>query len=55
MTMAAARFTQNLSSTDVPTAQTMSEMLEALKGEERALPMRPVLRTNRQDRVFKDW
>jgi replicative DNA helicase len=31
MSMAAARFTQNLASTDVPTAQTMSEMLEALK------------------------
>lgn len=31
MTMAAARFTQNLSSVDVPTAQTMSEMLEMLK------------------------
>ena len=32
MTMAAARFTQNLASGDVPTAQTMSEMLETLKG-----------------------
>lgn len=31
MSAAATRFTQNLSSTDVPTAQTMAEMLEALK------------------------
>ncbi|MFJ4286433.1 AAA family ATPase [Paenarthrobacter nicotinovorans] len=31
MSAAAARFAQNLASTEVPTAQTMSEMLEALK------------------------
>lgn len=32
MHTAAARFAQNLASVDVPTAQTMSEMLETLKG-----------------------
>ena len=32
MSMAASRFTQNLSNNEVPTAQTMAEMLELLKG-----------------------
>jgi Ca-activated chloride channel family protein len=31
------------------------QLLEALKGEEKVMPFRPVLKTNRQDRVFKDW
>ena len=31
------------------------QLLEALKGDEKLMPFRPVLKTNRQDRVFKDW
>jgi hypothetical protein len=31
------------------------QLLEALKGEEKLMPFRPVLKTNRQDRIFKDW
>jgi Ca-activated chloride channel family protein len=31
------------------------QLLEALKGEEKVMPFRPILKTNRQDRVFKDW
>ena len=36
------------------TPQQAVQLLEALKGEERVMTFRP-LRTNRQDRVFKDW
>jgi Ca-activated chloride channel family protein len=31
------------------------QLLEALKGEEKVMTFRPVPKTNRQDRVFKDW
>jgi Ca-activated chloride channel family protein len=37
------------------TPQQAIQLLEALKGEEKVMPFRPVPRTNRQDRVFKDW
>jgi len=37
------------------TAQQAIQLLEALKGEEKVMPFRPVLKTNRHDRVFKDW
>ena len=37
------------------TAKQAIQLLEALKGEEKLMPYRPVLKTNRQDRVFKDW
>ena len=37
------------------TPQQAIQLLEALKGEEKVMPFRPVLKTNRQDRVFKDW
>ncbi len=37
------------------TAQQAMQLLEALKAEEKAMPFRPVLKTNRQDRIFKDW
>lgn len=37
------------------TPQQAIQLLEALKGEEKAMPFRPILKTNRQDRVFKDW
>ncbi|MFM1768547.1 MAG: hypothetical protein RJA22_1076 [Verrucomicrobiota bacterium] len=30
-------------------------LLETLKAEEKNMPFRPILRTNRQDRIFKDW
>jgi replicative DNA helicase len=43
MSMAAARFMQNLSSEEVPTAQTMSEMLEELKA----------IRDNSTDRTIR--
>ena len=37
------------------TAQQAMQFLEALKADEKAMPFRPLPRTNRQDRVFKDW
>ena len=37
------------------TPQQAIQLLEAIKGEEKAMPFRPVLRTNRQDRILKDW
>jgi antitoxin component of RelBE/YafQ-DinJ toxin-antitoxin module len=37
------------------TPQQAVQLLEALKAEEKAMPFRPILKTNRQDRVFKDW
>lgn len=37
------------------TPQQAIRLLEALKGEEKAMPFRPIMKTNRQDRVFKDW
>lgn len=37
------------------TPQQAIRLLEALKGEEKAMPFKPILKTNRQDRVFKDW
>ncbi len=37
------------------TPQQAMQLLEALKGEEKAMPFRPIMKTNRQDRVFKDW
>jgi Ca-activated chloride channel family protein len=30
-------------------------LLEAFKAEEKNMPFRPILKTNRQDRAFKDW
>lgn len=30
-------------------------LLETLKADEKNMPFRPILRTNRQERVFKDW
>jgi Ca-activated chloride channel family protein len=30
-------------------------LLEAFKAEEKNMPFRPILKTNRQDRIFKDW
>lgn len=37
------------------TPQQAVRLLEALKGEERTLQFRPILRTNRSDRILKDW
>jgi Ca-activated chloride channel homolog len=37
------------------TPQQAIRLLEGLKGEEKAMPFRPVLKTNRHDRIFKDW
>ena len=37
------------------TPQQAMQLLDTLKAEEKNLPLRPVLRTNRQDRIFKDW
>ena len=37
------------------TPQQAIQLLEALKGEEKAMPFRPIVKTNRQDRIFKDW
>ena len=37
------------------TPQQAMQFLDMLKSEEKNLPFRPVLRTNRQQRVFKDW
>lgn len=37
------------------TPQQAMQLLEALKGEEKVMPFRPIMKTNRQDRIFKDW
>ncbi len=37
------------------TPQQAMQLLDTLKAEEKNLPLRPVLRTNRLDRIFKDW
>ena len=37
------------------TPQQAMQLLEALKGEEKAMPFRPIVKTNRQERIFKDW
>jgi hypothetical protein len=37
------------------TPQQAVRLLEALKNEERTLQFRPILRTNRTDRILKDW
>ena len=37
------------------TPQQAMQLLEALKGEEKSMPFRPIMKTNRQDRIFKDW
>ena len=37
------------------TPQQAVRLLETLKGEERTLQFKPVLRTNRTDRILKDW
>jgi outer membrane biosynthesis protein TonB len=37
------------------TPQQAMQLLEALKAEEKAMPFKPVMKTNRQDRIFKDW
>ena len=37
------------------TPQQAMQLLESLKAEEKAMPFRPILKTNRQDRIFKDW
>ena len=37
------------------TPQQAVQLLEALKGEEKVMAFRPALKTNRHERVFKDW
>lgn len=37
------------------TPQQAIQLLESLKGEEKVMQFRPILKTNRQDRIFKDW
>ena len=37
------------------TPQQAMQLLDTLKAEEKPMPFRPILKTNRQDRVFKDW
>lgn len=37
------------------TPQQARQLLDMLKGDEKNMPFRPILRTNRQQRVFKDW
>lgn len=37
------------------TPQQAMQLLETLKGEEKAMPFRPMAKTNRQDRIFKNW
>lgn len=37
------------------TPQQAMQLLEALKAEEKTMPFKPVMKTNRQDRIFKDW
>jgi hypothetical protein len=37
------------------TPQQAVRLLEAMKAEEQTLQFRPILRTNRTERVLKDW
>jgi len=37
------------------TPQQAMQLLDTLKSEEKSMPFRPLARTNRPDRVFKDW
>ena len=37
------------------TPQQAVQLLEAMKGEDKVMTFRPVMKTNRQPRVFKDW
>jgi hypothetical protein len=37
------------------TPQQAMQFLDMLKSEEKNMPFRPMLRTNKQQRVFKDW
>lgn len=37
------------------TPQQAMQLLDTLKAEEKNFPLKPILRTNRLDRVFKDW
>jgi hypothetical protein len=37
------------------TPQQAVQLLETLRGDEKVMMFRPPLKTNRQDRVFKDW
>ncbi|MEY2408784.1 MAG: Ca-activated chloride channel [Verrucomicrobiota bacterium] len=37
------------------TPQQALQFLDMLKSEEKNLPFRPILRTNKQQRIFKDW
>lgn len=37
------------------TPQQAAQLLEAIKGEEKLMTFKPVLKSNRTDRVFKDW
>jgi outer membrane biosynthesis protein TonB len=37
------------------TPQQAMQLLDMLKGDEKNMPFRPILRTNKQQRVFKDW
>ena len=37
------------------TPQQAMQFLDTLKAEEKNMPFRPILRTNKQQRVFKDW
>ena len=37
------------------TPQQAAQLLEAVKGEEKLMTFKPVLKSNRTDRVFKDW
>jgi len=37
------------------TPQQAMQLLDMLKADEKNMPFRPILRTNRQQRVFKDW
>jgi Ca-activated chloride channel family protein len=37
------------------TPQQAMQLLDTLKAEEKNFPLRPILRTNKHERVFKDW
>ena len=37
------------------TPQQAMQLLDMLKSDEKNMPFRPILRTNKQQRVFKDW
>jgi len=37
------------------TPQQAMQLLDMLKGDEKNMPFRPIVRTNRHQRVFKDW